>query len=119
VGGEVLKWGSTKGQVDRATALTDKIAGFALNGCAAGNVTPQHVGIGLLGGGGVVEGIASAAISLLDYVTVTTAGELVTTTPKATYEASAVEWIIGVALEAAGAQGDVISVQLLPTSQSQ
>ena len=117
-GGEVLEW-TAAGTVQLAEAVTDKMAGVALHGCIAGNTVAQTVGFQLLGTGAVVECIASAAITVLDYVTVTTAGEIVTTTPKATYEASAVEWIIGIALEAAGAQGDVIAVQLCATSQSQ
>jgi len=117
-GGEVLKW-TAAGTVQISTANTDKIAGFALHACAIGSTTAQNIGIALIGSGLVVEGIASAAITVLDYVTVTTGGLLVTTTPKATYEASAVEWIIGVALEAAAAANDVISVQLIATSQSQ
>jgi hypothetical protein len=66
-----------------------------------------------------LECIASTAITAGAYLTVTTAGEMVTTTPKATYEASAVEWIWGYANETAAAQGDVISIVCLPTSQSQ
>jgi hypothetical protein len=117
-GGEVLEW-TAAGTVQLAEAVTDAIAGVALAAHPAGNVTPQNVGFALLGSGNVVECIAGASITVLDYVTVTTGGEVITTTAKATYEANVVEWIIGRALEAAGAQGDVISVQLIATSQSQ
>jgi hypothetical protein len=119
-GGEFLKYHTTKGQVDLATALTDKFAGVAAEACAAGNVTPQNIQVFTPADGPTVQVIASAAITLGDYLTVTTGGKVVTTTPKATYEASAVEVIVGVAVEAAAADLDVIEMAwFIGTSQSQ
>lgn len=119
-GGEALKW-SAKDKVDVATALTDKFVGFAAEACAAGNVTPQNISVNNPWNcPGTVQVIASAAITAGDYLTITTGGKVVTTTPKATYEASAVESILGFANEAAGADLDVIEmVWFIGTSQSQ
>lgn len=119
-GGELLKLHTTKGQVDLASAVTDKIVGVAAEAKPAGNVTPQNLQVLSPSDGPTVQVIASAAITLNDYLTVTTGGKVVTTTPKATYEASAVEVIVGTAIEAAGADGDVIEMLwFVGTSQSQ
>jgi hypothetical protein len=117
-GGEAMAW-SAKDTVAVATVNTDKPVGFAAHACTAGNVVTQNLGVYMLNKNETLECIASTAITAGAYITATTAGEMVTTTPKATYEASAVEWIWGVANEAAAAQGDVISIICMPTSQSQ
>jgi hypothetical protein len=82
-------------------------------------VTPQNIHVWCINQHSTVQAIASAAITAGDYVTVTTGGKMVTTTPKSTYEASAVEWIWGYANEAAGAANDVIEIVVAVTSQSQ
>jgi hypothetical protein len=119
-GGEALKW-SAKGECDLATANTDKPIGWAAESCAAGNTTAQNIGVWPISNGqfATVQAIASAAITAGDYVTVTTGGKMVTTTPKATYEASAVEWIWGYANEAAANADEVIEIVVAATSQSQ
>ncbi|HLF07650.1 MAG TPA: hypothetical protein VI893_10875 [Thermoplasmata archaeon] len=117
-GGELLKF-SAKGEVDLASANTDKFVGTAAEACGAGNVTKQNIGVWPLCPGTTLQVIASAAITAGDYLTATTGGKVVSTTPKATYEASAVEWILGYANEAAAADLDVIEMVCFPTSQSQ
>lgn len=118
-GGEALKW-TAKGECDMATLLTDKPIGWAAEACAIGNVTAQNIGVWPISGKfSTVQAIASAAITAGDYVTATTAGRMVTTAAKATYEASVVEWIWGYANEAAGVAGEVIEIVVCATSQSQ
>lgn len=117
-GGEALKW-SAQGQVDLATAVTDKPVGWAAEACAAGNVTPQNISVWPIAGGpATVQAIASAAITAGDYLSVTTGGKMVTVTPKATYEASVAEVIWGYANEAAANANEVIEVVVFCTSQS-
>lgn len=107
-GGEVLKW-TAQGTVQVATTFADAIAGVALHGCQAGNVDAQNVGFASTG---IVECIASTAITVLAVVSVTAAGEIVTVAANAT-GVTPFEFIVGIALEAAAAQGDVIHVQLM------
>src|SRR5258708_5436743 len=79
---------------DVATANTDKIIGVAQATCAAAEqVVVRFVGTSKV--------IASAAVSVGDRVTATTSGKVVTTTTDK-------QGIIGMALEAAAADGDII-----------
>jgi hypothetical protein len=113
-GGELLKW-TALGACDIATAETDKIIGTAAHAA----IQNDFVGICPLVPSSTIEVIASAAVAAGDYLKVTTGGKVVTTTPKATFEASAVEWILGWAEEAAANADEVISMVCMPTSQSQ
>ncbi len=109
-GGELLKY-SSKDTVDLASAVTDVIVGVAAEAVAAGNVTASNVGVWTPANcPGTVQVIASAAITAGVALGATTGGKVVTVTPKATYEASAVEFIVGYANEAAAADGDVIEM---------
>lgn len=85
---------------DVATAATDKVVGVEQNGCAAA----EQAVVKFLGTSKVV---ASAAVSVGDLVTATTGGKVVTTTTDHNV-------IVGRALEAAAADGDVIEVLLMP-----
>jgi hypothetical protein len=84
---------------DVATADTDKIIGVEQNGCAA---TEQAV-VRFIG---TTKVVASAAISAGDLLTATTGGKVVTTTTDK-------KVVIGRALEAAAADGDVIECLLM------
>ena len=96
----VLKKTSTG--VDVATAGTQAIVGVAVeNANIGGQYKPcdyQYRGI--------VKCIASGIIAVGALVTATTGGKIVTTTTNARF-------IVGRALEAASANNDIISVQLL------
>lgn len=116
-GGEMLKW-SSKGKCDVAAAVTDIPVGVAAEACAAGNVTGQNIGVWVPFGMPTVQVIASTAITAGAYVTAAAGGQAVTAAPKATYEASVIEWVWGYANEAAAAQGDVIEIVWTLTSQS-
>jgi hypothetical protein len=98
-----VKLHSTQNQVVVATAGTDKIIGVLLNAPKSG----WEARVGLLNGAGTYQIVASAAIALGAYVTATTGGKAVTTT-------TAGNVVAGEALEAAGADGDLI--EILPTN---
>lgn len=84
---------------DVATAGTDAIIGVEQNGCAA---TEQAV-VRFIG---TTKVVASAAISAGAWLTATTAGKVVTTTTDKNV-------VLGRALEAAAADGDVIECMLM------
>jgi hypothetical protein len=111
-GGEALKW-SAQGQVDLATAVTDKPVGWAAEACAAGNVVPQNIAVWPINGGpATVQGIASAAITAGDKLSVTAGGKMITAVPKATL-AESEEYIWGYANEGAGVANEVIEIVVL------
>lgn len=108
-GGEFLKY-SAYGKCDLATAITDIIVGVAAEACAAGNTTNQNISIlNPANCPGTVQVIASAAISVGALLGVTTGGKVATVTGNATGTAT-LEYIVGTAVEAAGADGDVIEM---------
>jgi hypothetical protein len=93
---QVLKVTSTG--VDVATAATDAIVGVAQMAAAITEaVTYRFIG--------TTKAVASAAISAGAKVTATTGGKIVTTTTDH-------HVVLGIALEAAAADGDIIEVQL-------
>ena len=96
--GQILK--ATATGCDVATANTDILLGVAMTNAAAGEMVTVRVL-------GIARVQASAAITLGDRVTATTAGQAVTTTTDK-------QTIIGRALEAATAQNDLIAVFLTP-----
>ncbi len=108
-GGELLKW-SAKDQVDIAGLVTDKIVGTAAEAVAAGNVTAQNVGVYPLRTGETLQVIASAAITAGAFLSATTAGKVVTAAAKSATGNTTVSWYLGIANEAAAADGDVIEM---------
>ncbi len=108
-GGELMKF-SAANQVDVAGAATDKIVGVAAEAAAAGNVTPQNIGVFPLRTGETLQVIASAAITAGAYLTATTGGKVVTAAAKSATGNTTVSWYVGIALEAAAADGDVIEM---------
>ena len=91
---------STEGQVVVTTGITSPALGVAMNSAVAGG----HVKVQQFG---VAKVTAKAALSLgAQVMTVSTGGGLITTAAGATAKS------IGVALQAALADGDVIEVQL-------
>jgi hypothetical protein len=93
---QVVKITSTG--IDVATSNSDAIVGVAQMAAAATEqCTYRFIG--------TTKAIASAAISAGAKVTATTAGKVVTTTTDH-------HTVLGVALEAASADGDIIEVQL-------
>lgn len=108
-GGELLKW-SAKGEVDIASAVTDKIVGTAAEACAAGNVTKQNISVHPLINGTTVEVIASTAITAGAYVAVTTGGKVVTAAAKSATGNTTLSKQLGWVNEAAAADGDVVDL---------
>jgi hypothetical protein len=94
-----VKLDSTQNKVVVATSGTDKIIGVLLNAPKLG----WEAKVGLLGGNGTYQIVASAAIALGAYLTATTGGKAVTTT-------TAGNVVAGQALEAAAADGDLIEI---------
>src|SRR5689334_7978881 len=92
--GTMLKLTSTAFQCDVATASTDVPCGIALQDCAAGNVTPQAIGVGQTEGN-VYKVIASTTIAIQALLGPTTGGKAVTVTTSATY---ALKYVWGTAL---------------------
>jgi hypothetical protein len=96
-----VKHDSTQNQIVVATAGTDKVLGVLQDSPRSGDVGR----VTLLNGSGTTLITASAAISKDAYVTATTGGKAVATT-------TAGHVVCGQALEAAGADGDVIEILL-------
>ncbi len=90
----------TSSGVDVSTADTDKILGVAKLTVAITEQCPVQIS-------GTAKVTASAAISVGDYLTATTAGKAAATTTDK-------KRVIGIALEAAAADGDIIEVLLMP-----
>lgn len=91
---------STEGQVDECNAATDKAYGVTQNSAAAaGDSLDVRVE-------GITKVTAGAAISLGDYVGPDSAGKAVTKSVPG-------QRARGIALEAAGADGDIITVLLI------
>jgi hypothetical protein len=90
--------------VDVATADTDKVIGVSTLTVATGDQCPVQLS-------GTCKITASAAISAGDLVVATTGGKIATTTTDK-------KRVIGTALEAATADGDLIEVLLTPTSMT-
>src|SRR4051812_6486256 len=84
--------------IDVATAATDAIVGVAQIGVAIGEQCNYRFI-------GTTKAIASAAISAGAKVTATTGGKVVTTTTDH-------HVVLGIALEAAAADGDLVEIQL-------
>lgn len=101
----IVKLDSTQNQVVVATAATDKLLGVLLNNPVSGQEARVHMNTG------TVKVVAGAAIALGAYVTAGGAGKgAATTTDK--------DKCIGIALEAALADGDIIEVALQPHTLS-
>ncbi len=89
---------NTSTGVATATAATDKLCGVAQLGAATGDQVPVQLT-------GTAKCVASAAISKGAWVTATTGGKIVATTTDH-------DVVLGQALEAASADGDIVEVQL-------
>jgi hypothetical protein len=94
-----VKLDSVQNKVVAATAGTDKIIGVLQNAPVSGG----EARVTLLNATGTIPVIASTIIALGAYVTATTGGKAVTTT-------TAGNVVAGQALEAAGADGDMIEI---------
>lgn len=108
--GTILTLTTVYGQLGVATAVTDKPIGILLEDVAAGDTTPQNCSVGSTNGE-VYKLVASTAIAIGAAVGATTAGKAVTITLSTVY---AQEWIVGIAISAAGADGDLVEVQYNP-----
>lgn len=109
--GTMLKLGTVAGQCDVATAVSEVPCGIALEDCAAGSTTPQHLGVGSIEGE-VYKVIGSTTITIGNTLGATTGGKAVAVTLSTTY---AQEWIFGVALTAAGTGGtDLVEMRYGP-----
>jgi len=98
--GTMVKFDSD-GTVIAATAGTDVIIGVAEQATAIGGQCP----VILRSGQGTCKVVASTTVSVGAKLTATTSGQAVTTTTDK-------DEIVGVALEAATAQGDLIEVMI-------
>lgn len=94
----IVKQNSSK-QVALGAAATDSLIGVLQN-------KPKQGEGALVRFGGTSKVVASAAISVGARVTSTAAGKAVATT-------TTNDTVIGIALEAAGADGDIIEIQLV------
>jgi len=109
--GTMLKMHTVAGQCDVATAVTDVPCGIALEDAAAGDTTPQNIGVGSTEGE-VYKVIGSTTIAIKAALGPTTGGKAVTITLSTTY---AQEWIWGIALTAAGSGGtDIVEMRYGP-----
>jgi hypothetical protein len=91
-------------QVALATAASDIIIGVFQEDVDAAKVTTGKATVSVLIEG-IAKCVAGAAVTLGDYVTATTGGQLITTV-------TAADRIVGIALSAAAAQGDIFDVYL-------
>lgn len=101
----VVKLDSTEGQVVHTTAITEAVFGASLNTVASG------AAVSIETGRTIVKLTASAAISLGDRVMPGASGKIATA-------AGATAIDCGIALQAAGGDGEIISVLLNPMGKS-
>lgn len=107
----VVELGGSDGQVDLPDGANDKPVGITQQVAVAGQAVNVCVA-------GISKAVANAAITKGDYVVgVITTGRVATAPAISstwTGTAASTEHIIGFALEAAGAPGDIISVLIRP-----
>jgi len=107
----VVELGTNAGQVDLPDGNNDKPVGITQQTAVAGGAVGVCVA-------GVSKAVANAAINKGDYlVGVITTGRVATVPAISstwTGTAASTEHVIGIALEAAGAGGDIISVLIRP-----
>lgn len=94
----IVKFASTAGEVVIASAATDKIAGVVQNDPIAG----QEADVAVLG---IAKVVAAASVAAGDHITTNTTGRAATTTTGNNH-------VLGIALDASSANGDVIRVAL-------
>lgn len=111
--GTMLKLHTVAGQCDVATGVTDVPCGIALEDAAAGNSTPQNIGVGSINGE-VYKVIASTAIAIGVQLGPTTGGQAITIALTTTY---AQEWVWGTALTAVTATSGGQIVELMYNPQ--
>lgn len=93
---KVVKFATTAGAVVVGAAGSDKIAGVLMNDPTSGQAAEVAVG-------GIVKVLSEASVAAGDHVVSSTTGRAKTTT-------SANDHVLGIALDAAGAAGDLIRV---------
>lgn len=107
----VVELGTNGGEVDLPDGANDKPIGIIQNTASAGGSVNVCVA-------GISKAVANAAITKGDYVVgVVTTGRVATVPAISstwTGTAASTEHVIGIALEAAGAGGDIISVLIRP-----
>ena len=96
----------SSGNVTAANAIADEAIGVALTAAASGDQVQVQIG-------GIAKITASAAVSIGDAVMVTASGS-----GKVSTSSGATALDVGIALEAAAADGDVIAVLLRPALRS-
>lgn len=101
----IVKLDSTQNQVVLAAAATDKLLGVLLNAPVANQEARVHMNVG------TTKVIAGAAIALGSYVTSDGSGKAIATTTDK-------HKTLGIALEAAAADGDIIEVAMQPGQMS-
>lgn len=101
----IVKLDTVQNQVVLAAAATDKLLGVLLNAPVANQEARVHMNTG------TVKVVAGAAITLGAYVTSDGSGKAVATTTDK-------DKTIGIALQAAAADGDIIEVAMLPGMMS-
>lgn len=102
----VVKANTTEGEVLHTTAITEAVFGVALNTVSTGQAVSVETGAGA-----IVKMVASAAISVGDRLMPGANGKVATA-------AGATAIDCGVALSAAGADGEVIVARLNPMGKS-
>lgn len=93
---KVVKPASTAGEVIAGAAATDKIIGVLQNAPADGEAA-------LVAVSGVVKALAEASVAAGDHITTSTTGRVKTTTTGNNH-------VLGVALKASAAAGDIIPI---------
>lgn len=102
----VVKANTTEGEVLHTTAITEAVFGVALNTVSTGQAVSVEIG-----NGAIVKLTASAAIAVGDRLMPGASGKVATAAG-----ATAVD--CGVALSAAGADGEIITAKLNPMGKS-
>ncbi len=99
---KIVKPSTTAGEVKVGAAATDKVIGVVQNNPAAGEVAQVAVH-------GVCKCLAEASVAAGDHIACSTTARAKTTT-------TANDHVIGIALEACNAAGDVIEILLSPSN---
>ena len=101
---------NTSGQVVETTAAAQNPIGFVATDPGAGHAAGDGVSVVLIDGGGVAQAVASEAITRGQPVAVATGTG--TNAGRVATPPAANEFGVGIALQAAAAAGDVISILL-------
>jgi Uncharacterized conserved protein (DUF2190) len=99
--------GTAGDTVTPVTAVTDTVLGFSQQRVVTADINKQVVDIRMLG---ITKAVAGAAVTFGAFVKHNATGRVVST-------ATATDRVLGIALTAAAADGDVIDVLLTPAGQ--